>query len=261
MNDPTLRCLRGADGVELVYCLVPGRLPAVVFLAGFRSDMSGTKAMFLQRWCQHRGQAFLRLDYRGHGASGGSFEALSISDWLADVRNALEACAIEAPLVVGSSMGAWLGLLLAKNCALPLHGLVTLAGAPDFTECLLWPRLDEHQREQVMSDGVTYVPSQYGGGPYPITRRLIEDGRQHQLLNQPLSLDCPLRIIHGTLDSDVPSAHSMRLFAHVEASGATLTLLKDGDHRLSTSAALDEISMAVASLLDDVPLPSEDELP
>lgn len=258
MSDPSVLSVRSPGGVEVAYHYTSGRLPAVVFLGGFRSDMTGTKAMFLERWCRHRGQAFVRLDYRGHGVSGGCFETLGISDWLADVHSVLQACAIESPLMVGSSMGAWLALLLAADPKTPLHGLVTLAGAPDFTECLMWPRLDTQQRTEILRDGITHVPSRYGDGPYPISRHLIEDGRQHQLLNAPLTLTCPVRIIHGTCDPDVPCAHSLRLFEHVQAPQATLTLLQGGDHRLSTPAALHEISMAITSLLEDGPVPHED---
>jgi pimeloyl-ACP methyl ester carboxylesterase len=259
VSDPDEVRLYRPDAAHVAYHYMPGCLPVVVFLGGLRSDMSGIKALYLERWCRHRGQAFLRLDYRGHGASGGSFEALGISDWLADVQCLLKACAIEAPVVVGSSMGAWLGLLLATDSATPLHGLVTLAGAADFTECLLWPRLNARQRAEIVHDGVTHVPSRYGDGPYPISRRLIEDGRQHQLLNAPLTLACPIRIIHGTCDPDVPPAHSVRLFEHVHAPHATLTLLQGGDHRLSTPAALDEITMAIEALVDDAPVPHKDE--
>ena len=242
-------CLVLPSGDELAYCYTEGRSPAVVFLGGFRSDMSGTKALFLEQWCQQRGQAFLRLDYRGHGLSGGQFEALGVSDWLDDARRVLDAESIRSPLIVGSSMGAWIGLLLARSSTPPLAGLVTLAGAPDFTQSLLWPRLGPAERDAIVRDGVVYLPSRYGDGPYPITRHLIEDGRQHQLLTQPLELSCPLRIIHGTADPDVPYAHGLRLFEHVSAKEVTLTLLKGGDHRLSDPEALREISLAVDTLL------------
>ncbi len=220
------------DGIRLAYALTPGNRPAVIFLPGFRSDMTGDKATHLARFCAARGQAMLRFDYSGHGASAGRFEDGDIGRWTADALALIDAL-IQGPLVlVGSSMGAWIALLAALARPERVAGLVGIAAAPDFTERLMWQAMAPVEHEQIMREGVLRVPSQYGE-PYPITRRLIEDGRTRLLLDGPIALDCPVRLLHGQRDPDVPWQTALRLAEQLTGTDVQVTLVKDGDHRLS----------------------------
>jgi len=220
------------DGVELAWTKLDGRGPTVMFLPGYRSDMTGDKATALAAFCAERGHAMLRFDYSGHGASGGRFEDGSIGVWTDDALAAIDRLT-EGPLVlVGSSMGGWIALL----CALALHdrvaALVGIAAAADFTEALMWQALSFEQRARLMQHGVIHVPSQYGD-PTPITRALIEDGRNHLLLAAPIALDCPVRLLHGQADPDVPWEMALRIAEQVTSADVLVMLVKDGDHRLS----------------------------
>lgn len=217
---------------RLAYAKLPGRGPGVVFLPGFRSDMGGTKALALREHCAARGQALLRFDYSGHGESAGSFEEGTIGQWSADALAAFDALTVGPQILVGSSMGGWIATLLARQRAARIAGLLLLAPAPDFTEALMWPAFAPEQRVALLRDGVVHLPSQYGE-PTPITRALIEDGRNHLLLNAPIPLHCPVRILQGMADPDVPWRHSLRLSEALESQDVRLHLLKDGDHRLS----------------------------
>jgi pimeloyl-ACP methyl ester carboxylesterase len=220
------------DGVRLAYALSQGNGPTVAFLPGFRSDMTGDKAAHLARFCAARGQAMLRFDYSGHGASGGRFEDGDIGRWTADTLALIDALT-QGPLVlVGSSMGGWIALLAALARPGRVAGLVGIAAAPDFTERLMWQAMAPTEREQLMRDGVLHVPTQYGE-PYPITRRLIEDGRTRLLLDAPIALDCPVRLLHGQRDPDVPWEISLRVAERLTGADVQVTLVKDGDHRLS----------------------------
>jgi pimeloyl-ACP methyl ester carboxylesterase len=220
------------DGTRLAYTLISGKDPAVVFLPGFRSDMTGDKATHLAQLCAARGQAMLRFDYSGHGASGGRFEDGDIGQWTADALALIDAFT-QGPLVlVGSSMGGWVALLAALARPGRVAGLVGVAAAPDFTERLMWQAMSPREREQLMAEGVLHVPSQYGD-PYPITRRLIEDGRRRLLLDEPIALDCPVRLLHGQRDPDVPWETALRVAERLSGTDVQVTLVKDGDHRLS----------------------------
>lgn len=220
-----------------------GQGPAVVFLGGFRSDMTGTKAAWLADWCAERGRAFVRFDYSGHGQSEGAFEEGTIGRWAEDAEAAL--ALVPAPAVlVGSSMGGWIALLLARRAPDRIAGLVTVAAAPDFTEDSYWAAMDEGQQARLLSDGVVPVPSDYGA-PYPITRGLIEDGRAHLVLRSPLPLPMPVRMLQGTADADVPPATAVRLLDHVTGPDIRLTLVKDADHRFSSPRCLKLIGRAV----------------
>ena len=218
-----------------------------MFLGGFRSDMTGTKACALADWAAREGRAFLRFDYSGHGASGGVFEDGGIGDWLADARAAL--ALTEGPqILVGSSMGGWIALLLAREVPARLAGMVTIAAAPDFTEDAMWAGFDAGQREVLMREGRLALPSEYSDGPYVITRRLIEDGRRHLVLRTPLHLPMPVRMLQGTADTDVPQSIALRLLDHVEGPDLRLTLAKGADHRFSTPACLRLIEAAVTEV-------------
>lgn len=237
-----------ADGRKLVYHRTPGQAPGVVFLGGFRSDMQGTKALYLEEWAQAQGRAFLRFDYSGHGQSSGRFEDGCIGDWLADAR-AILALTDGPQVLVGSSMGGWIALLLARE--LPVAGLVGIAAAPDFTE-RLWDRLTEAQRGEMRETGRLTRPSAYGE-PYVYTRRLIEDGEDHLVLTRRLELACPVRLLQGEADVDVPPSVALSLFAHMTGPDIRVTLVKGADHRFSSAACLDLIAASVADVLGGAP--------
>ncbi len=226
------------DGRRLAYRRTPGRGPGVVFLGGFRSDMTGTKAQFLEDRARERGRAFLRFDYTGHGASSGAFEDGAVGDWARDAADALARLTEGPQVLVGSSMGGWIALLLAKRVPERIAGIVGIAAAPDFTEDAMWAGFDAETRARLMADGRVELPSDYGDGPFPITRRLIEDGRENLVLRKPLRLAAPLRLLHGTADADVALSVPLRLIVHVEAADARLTLVRGEDHRFSSEPAL-----------------------
>jgi pimeloyl-ACP methyl ester carboxylesterase len=241
-----------SGGGELAYARLPGAGPAVVFLAGFRSDMQGSKALALRDVCAARGQEFLRFDYSGHGASDGEFEAGCIGDWANDAVLALDHLTRAKEVVlVGSSMGGWIALLLALRRKGRVRGLIGIAPAPDFTDALMWPAFTEAQRAELLRQGVLHLPSQYGE-PTPVTRRLIEDGRQHLLLGAPIPLPIPVRVLQGMEDPDVPWRHALRLAEALASTDVQLALIKGGDHRLSRPADLALLARTLEALLQDL---------
>lgn len=233
---------------RLAWARLPGAQPGVVFLPGFRSDMAGTKAMFLRAHCAASGRAFLRFDYSGHGASAGRFEEGTIGQWAADALALFDALTEGPQVLVGSSMGGWIALLLARARPGRIAGLIGLAPAPDFIDKLLWPALDPAQRATILERGVLHLPSAYGEAT-PITRALIEDGRRHNLLDAPLPIACPVRILQGMADPDVPWRHALRLVEALTTPDVRLHLLKDGDHRLSRPADLRLLAETLEALL------------
>lgn len=245
--------LESPEGRRIAHELTPGAGaggPGVVFLGGFRSDMSGTKALHLRDWAAATGRAFLRFDYSGHGASGGRFEEGCIGDWFEDARAAL--ALTEGPQVlVGSSMGGWIALLLARAMPERIAGLVTIAAAPDFTEDGMWAGFDAAQRAALLAEGQVALPSDYGA-PYVITRRLIEEGRGRLVLRDPLPLPFPVRFLQGTADRDVDMAVALRLLGHAKGPDMRLTLVKDADHRFSDPDCLGLITAAVEEVLGRV---------
>jgi pimeloyl-ACP methyl ester carboxylesterase len=235
------------EGRRIACRMRDGAGPAVMFLGGFRSDMEGTKALWLDDWARAQGRAFVRFDYSGHGASGGEFTEGCIGDWAADAAAVL--ALVNGPVVlVGSSMGGWIALLLAKG-APPgrVAGLVTIAAAPDFTEDSMWAGFDAGTRARLMAGGRVEVASDYGA-PYVITRRLIEDGRARLVLRDALELPFPVRMLQGTADRDVDQAVALRLLAHATGPDIRLTLVKGADHRFSSPACLDLIGQAMAEV-------------
>ncbi len=229
--ETTGRLDRG-DGVELAWARQDGRSPTVMFLTGFRSDMTGDKATALAAFCAARGQAIVRFDYSGHGTSGGRFEDGTIGRWAEDALEVIDR-QTDGPLVlVGSSMGGWIALLAALARPHRVAALVGIAAAPDFTETLMWEAMTFEERATLMRNGVLHAPSQYGE-PYPITRALIEDGRTRLLLGDPIAIDCPVRLLHGQQDPDVPWEMSLRIAEQVTGQDVQVHLVKDGDHRLS----------------------------
>jgi pimeloyl-ACP methyl ester carboxylesterase len=233
-----------ADGAYIAYHRTEAKetlrtAPGVVFLGGFMSDMTGTKACALEAAARARGQAFLRFDYQGHGASSGRFEEGTIGDWAADAVAALDGLTEGPQILVGSSMGGWIMLLVALARPERVAALLGIAAAPDFTETLMWQRFPPEVRERLTREGLYYEPSDYGDAPYPITLKLIEEGRAHLLLTapEPIPITCPVRLIHGTADADVPFELSLALMEHLASEDVEVTLVKNGDHRLGADEA------------------------
>ena len=236
------------DGVELAWIRTSGVEPTAVFLPGFRSDMSGTKALEVQDLCETLDRGCLLLDYSGHGASGGLFESGTIGRWAEDALFLIDHLT-DGPLVlIGSSMGGWIALLVALARPERIAGLIGIAAAPDFTETLIWEGMMPAEREKLANDGVIHAPSQYGD-PTPITQALIEDGRRHLLLDKPVRITCPVRLLHGQRDPDVPWQTALRLAEQLEAPDVVVTLIKDGEHRLSRPSDLSLMRRALGTLL------------
>jgi pimeloyl-ACP methyl ester carboxylesterase len=238
------------DGVELAWAALPGRGPTVVFLPGFSSDMAGSKATALVAFCERRGQAMLRLDYSGHGESGGAFVDGTIGRWTQDALAVIDATTEGPLLLIGSSMGGWIGLLVALALPSRVTGLVGIAAAPDFTERLMWQAMSPAEQDALRREGQLSVPSQYGD-PYVITYGLIEDGRRHLLLERPVPLTIPVRLLQGQRDDDVPWEMALTLARQIEGADVQVTLVKDGDHRLARPADLALLCGTVAALLGE----------
>ncbi len=248
MLTPTARFLRN-DGSSIAYAYTPGRAPTVVFLSGYASDMSGTKATFLEARMKSRQQGFLRFDYQGHGESSGSFADGSISLWSQDARELIENVSSGPLLLVGSSMGAWIMLKVALQLKSRVAALMGIASAPDFSEDLILPALSNEQRTALKRDGVIRLPSRYSDEPQMVTRKFIEEGRQQLVLRSQIDLICPVRLIHGLEDPDVPWQTSLKLAGALRSKDVQLTLIKAGDHRLSTPRDLAIIELALESLI------------
>ena len=235
--------------VALEYEFLEGHGPVVVFCPGFASDMGGTKAMRLWAQAQALGQAMLRFDYAGHGASGGQFTEGCIGDWTEDAAHVI-ATAVPGReiLLVGSSMGGWIALLLARSLGARVAALLLIAPAPDFTELLMKPALTPAQQETLQRDGLILAPSEYGP-PTPITAKLLEDGANHLLLDAPIPIACPVHILHGMKDPDVPWKLSLRLAEQLETPDVRLIYVKDGDHRLSREDDLLLLQQSLVALI------------
>jgi len=236
--------------VELAYEFLPGTGPVVVFCPGYASDMQGSKALALEIWCKQEGRALLRFDYAGHGASGGRFIDGCVGDWAADAAFIVEQVLPGQEIVlVGSSMGGWISLLIGRQMGERLRGLLLIAPAPDFTEALIRPQLSAAALETLRTEGVIYPPSAYGE-PLPLTARLLEDGAEHLLLGGPIPITCPVRILHGMRDADVPWDLSLKLVNCLESEDVQLTYVKAGDHRLSTPEDLALLCRSLGALLN-----------
>lgn len=234
-------------GVTIAYNKTAGSPPGIIFFSGFRSDMTGAKATYLEERCKSRGQAYLRFDYTAHGKSSGFFETSTIGGWLQDSLDVFDQLTEGPQIVVGSSMGGWLSLLLALRRKERLKGLVLLAPAPDFTEDLL--RLfSPAQKQELEENGVVYVPNAYAG-PHPFTKQLIEEARQYLVLRDTIDLPCPVRIIHGKQDADVPWMKSQHILEKLKSPDVRVTWVEDGDHRLSRPQDLELIDNTVKSLV------------
>ena len=230
-----------------------GGTPGLFWLGGFNSDMKGTKALALDAWAAEQGRACVRFDYSGHGESGGAFIDGTVGRWLEDSIAVFEQFCRGPQVVIGSSMGGWMALLLAREIArrgpsgASLAGLVLIAPAPDFTEALMWNGFSPEIRREIEIKGVWLRPSQYGE-PYPITRTLIEEGRNHLLLGSAIDVGCPVRILQGAQDPDVPWQHAFALAHRLPSDDVVLTVIQDGDHRLSRPQDIARIIAAVAEI-------------
>lgn len=234
--------------VDLALMRQAGRSPTFVWLGGFKSDMAGTKAEALSAWAHETGQAFLRFDYSGHGRSGGRFEDGTIGVW-ADDAEAVITAASEGPLVlVGSSMGGWISLLLAPRMPERIKALLLIAPAADFTERLMWPSFSPEIRAEILETGQWARPSAYDPEPYIITRALIEDGRRRLVMDGPIPFGGPVRILQGGQDPDVPAEHARALAACMRSPDLRFTLIEDGDHRLSRPQDLKVLTQTAGEL-------------
>jgi pimeloyl-ACP methyl ester carboxylesterase len=257
-NESNLKLIDVGTGAEVRRIAVrarPGKGPGLLWLGGFKSDMKGTKAAALDQWAAQNGRACVRFDYSGHGESGGDFADGTIGRWLAESLAVFDAFCRGPQVLVGSSMGGWIALLLARelkrrsaaqNTDAPLAGMVLIAPAADFTEELMWKRFSDAIKQEIEAKGVWLRPSEYSPEPYPITRRLIEEGRDHLLLGTMIETGCPVRILQGVEDEDVPWQHAVDLSSRLAQDDVVLTLVKDGDHRLSRPEDIERLIAAVA---------------
>ena len=240
------------DGTTIAYHQTSGESPGVIFMTGFKSDMTGGKALALEELCKKRGQAYLRFDYSGHGESSGAFEDGTIGEWAGDAVAALDELTEGPQVLVGSSMGGWIMLLTALARPERVAGLVGTAAAPDFTEDLIPGDLSAEQKEQLQAQGFAIIPNCYYGEPYKITKELLDEGRNHLLLRGEIPLDCPVRLIHGTNDEDVPWQTSLKIAERLRSQDVETLFVKNGDHRLSESEDLNRLCRTVGRLLDQL---------
>ena len=240
-----------AQGRRLAYHRTDGQGPCIVFLGGLKSDMMGTKAVFLEDWARAEGRAFLRFDYSGHGESSGAFTDGSIGDWSEDTA-AVVGALTDGPIIpVGSSMGGWQALLLARAQPKRIAGLVTIAAAPDFTEDGYWANFTDAQKRALETEGQVELPSDYME-PYVITRRMIEDSRNQLVLRSPLQLPFPVRFLQGTADTAVSVATAVHLLEHATGPDMQLHLTKDADHRFSDEQCLSQIVNALREIAPSI---------
>ena len=250
-RDERITVGEGGDAREIAVRVAEGKPPTLLWCGGFRSDMAGSKAESMVAFARSRGHASLRFDYSGHGESGGDFARGTISRWVEEALAVLDAFAAGPLVVVGSSMGAWIALRLAQERPGRLAGLVLIAPAPDFTSELMEPAFTDAQREALARDGSFTEPSAYSDEPYLYTRALIEDGAANRVLDKRLEVGAPVRILQGMRDEDVPHAHALRLVEALAEDDVTLTLVRDGDHRLSRDEDLLRLEKTLAELVGD----------
>lgn len=240
------------DSVRIAYHKLEGRSPGIVFLAGFMSDMEGTKATLLEEICRQDGRAFLRFDYQGHGQSSGNFDDGTIGMWAEDSLSALDALTEGPQILVGSSMGGWMMLLAARARPERIAGLVGIAAAPDFTVDLLPSSLTPEQMDEIETNGIVRIPTDYGDDPYTITKAMLESGDDNQVMNTPLDIRVPVRLLHGMEDDSVPWQLSLNLQKNLASDDVVVTIAKKGDHRLSDDDDLDRLVATVRDLAEKV---------
>jgi pimeloyl-ACP methyl ester carboxylesterase len=241
--------LQRENGAAIAYHHTPGAAPGVVFCTGFRSDMQGGKALALEAHCRSKGQQCTRFDFQGHGESSGDFLACTIGEWLADTLAVLDGVTEGPQIVVGSSMGGWIALLAARARPEKVAGVVGIAAAVDLTR-RLWNRIDDATRSVLQSKGVWMRPSEYEAAGYPITMKLIQEGARHLLLPGPIPFDGPVRLLHGQRDDAVPWQLSLEVAAALTGGSVEVTLVKDGDHRLSRDVDIARLLRTVDEVTD-----------
>ena len=242
------------DGQKLAFSQVIGdknrkNLPGVVFLSGLKSDKEGTKAIFLSQWAERNKRDFLRFDYRGHGASSGKFEDTSISDWLEDTKRIIMGLTSGPQILIGSSLGGWISLLFAKLCPQKVAGVIGIAAAPDFTAKYAINNLPVDQRRELETTGKLSFHSEYFEQPLVVTKKLIEDGNKNLILTKKQIIDCPIRLLHGSLDEDVPLSTSIRILKRLSSDDIQLQIVKGVDHRFSSPECLELIKETLEHLI------------
>lgn len=248
MSSPAI--LTRGDGATIGYHRLAGQTPGIVFLGGFHSDMIGTKALYLEDFCRRDGRAYVRFDYFGHGASNGDAATGTIGRWADDAIAVIDSLTEGPQILVGSSMGGWIMLLAALARPARVHALIGIAASPDFTEDLVWPRLSPAQRRQLHETGAVRLPSEYDAAGYTYRPSLFEDGKRHLVMRKPIALDCPVRLLHGLRDDAVPWRTSLSLAERLDSRDVAVTLVKDGDHRLSREADLARLGRTLDELID-----------
>jgi pimeloyl-ACP methyl ester carboxylesterase len=241
--------LKLSHGVELAYQRMHGAAPGIIFLGGFRSDMTGQKAEALATFCRERRQSFIRFDYQGHGQSTGTFEECTIGTWKEDALSVLTRLTRGPQILIGSSMGGWLAMLLAMAKPRRIAGIIGIAPAPDFTERMLHDRFTDQQRAELKKKGKVVVPSD-AGESYPITRQFIEEGRNHLLLHREIPVFCPVRILQGMQDETVPWEMSLAINEKIASQDVKTILIKDGDHRLSEPQDIEKLLSVTGKMLE-----------
>ena len=237
------------QGRKIAYHQTKGEGAGIVFLGGFSSDMDGSKAIHMEHWAKKSGRPFIRFDYSGHGQSSEKFIDGSIGDWAEDTFEIISHLTSGPQILVGSSMGGWIALLMAKRIPNNILGIVGIAAAPDFTEDIIWNRMDDMMRATLTRSNVVYIHNDYGD-PYPITKKLIEDGRNNLVMRDPLNLSFPVRLFHGTADADVKMDVPLKLIKHINGSDVELVVVKDADHRFSSEKCLELICNAINSIIN-----------
>ncbi len=251
-DESGLQYLQSADGERIAYRQRMGNPPTIVFLSGYKSYMGGTKATFLDDFCAKMGYAYLRFDYYGHGRSSGDFVDGTIGRWYQDALAAVTQLTVGRVVLVGSSMGGWMMALLARAIPERISGMVGIASAPDFTERLMWSSFSKQQREVLQSGDVLSLPSRYDDIPYPVTMRFFEEAREHLVLDTKIVIDCPVHLLHGINDPDVPWEISVQLADIFSTDDVTVTLLKGSEHRLSSDIELEKIARALENVLFEI---------
>ena len=236
------------NGTSIAYNKLEGNSPGLIFMSGFMSDMNGSKALALEQHCQERGLAFLRFDYMGHGNSSGNFADGTIGLWAQNALTAFDELTEGPQIIIGSSMGGWMMILTAVSRPERVAGLVGIAAAPDFTEDLLPKQLTKIQLSKIQEDGFVVIPSEYEI-PYTITKKLLDDGTQHLVLRNEIPLDCPVRLLHGLEDTSVPWETALKIQNMVRSKDVEVTLIKNGDHRLSREEDLEKLKKTVMEIV------------
>lgn len=250
MSAPAPAILARPDGATIAYHRLAGKAPGVVFLGGFRSEMTGTKAIFLENYCRRRRHAYVRFDTFAHGASSGDLAQGSIGRWSEDAIAVLDALTEGPQILIGSSMGGWIMLLAARARPMRVQALVGLAAAPDFTEDLFWARLDPATQQEFRGKGVITLPSDYEPAGYTYHMAMFEEARRHLVMRDEIAFDGPVRLLHGMRDESVPWQTSARLAERLRSRDVAVMLIKDGDHRLSSPADLARLARTLDDLLE-----------